>query len=308
MSLPNQVIRRELHIAAQGSGRPADQTSSVTRVGDDYHGDTVTIAGPGKGHHDWREWPAFGGVQTERGQQSRIDETMRELVAAHRRGDDEIHLSGHSRGAANQILAAQILHHRGLICPDTGEQVRPPGVTVHSLNLADTVPEMGKGHMTVETAEGRRNVPYEHKDAAIPPNVLRVNNYVAGGEERLRFRDLPIQASSSTAVQTHIVPNAVHSDVGGTPGFQKDAGDLVVSHAVQSLGQQYPGQFGTGGVMAAGAYNAALRRQQQRQPAPGLVEQGIGLVTGTQQRQFPLTAQPLGFRDEDEESVVSGEH
>ncbi|WP_299193948.1 hypothetical protein [uncultured Erythrobacter sp.] len=312
---------RTYFTVAQGSGRPANQESTVKRLTAFHNKGKGVTGGPGADseHDSWWDMLLKGGSQSESAQNDRIKDELIRLCKAHDEGDTSIHLGGHSRGGGNAILLSQILHHEGLVHPETGKRyLRPgkevtkeeinggaapegklPAAIVHSLNLVDSVPEMDEGHMTVHTAEGRKNVPYEHEAAAIPYNVKYVNNVEAESEERRRFRQVKIRGSAhpeqefGPQINTRIVPNSVHSDVGGAPGFNPDAGDVSTYWMANQLHQQYPEEFRALDSDEVGQHNQALNRLKKHHASPGLGELAIGYATGWQKRDFTKDAKPM---------------
>jgi hypothetical protein len=285
--------KRKIHIGFQGSGVPKEARSNVTAINEAYEGpNKLVIGGPGKSGHDWKEWPSFGATQTEQGQEERLQEATRALIEARKSGDEQIHITGHSRGAGNALLLAQRLHARGLVDPDTGEQVAPPGVPVHSLNLLDAVPHMGSRRATaVSPIGGTENVPYEA--LRVPPNVQLAQHLLAGGEKRTEFQQADIPAESPGTHSTHtIVPNATHSEVGGRPGGNPDAIALSLSEALRNL-RQGGLPFSGASVLALDEHNRRLARLQRTAPQPGAAERLIGLLTGNAGRDFPPYARPL---------------
>lgn len=326
-------VQKRTHITvAQGSGHAPTQPSTVSRLSDFHSEGKSIVGGPGAdaAHDTMLDSLALGASQSVRAQKERLNDHLLALCVDHDNGDTSIHLGGHSRGGGNAKLLADYLHHNGLVHPKNGTVYRRPGkevtkeemdggpppegkkpaAIVDSLNLVDTVPEMGEGHMTVFNENGFENVPYEHKDARIPYNVRHVNNVEAESEERLRFRQLPLNAAQHPSqkfgpnINTRIVPNSVHSDVGGAPGFNPDAGDVSTYWLAHQLHKQYPKQFKPLNSMQVRSHNEALDRLNQHTASPGLVEGFIGWATGTAKRTFTDDAKPME-KLEDEQLLAS---
>lgn len=288
------IQRRYAHVGLQGSGVAQEDESSVKALHDAYEGEhKALIGGPGKSAHDPVEWPFLGALQTRSGQDERIRDAMRLFAEARLRGDSTIHISGHSRGGGNALLLAQYIHQHGIVHPDTGQRVAPPGTPIDSLTLFDAVPHMGgAGHATALDEHGDpANVPYEA--LAAPSSVRFLQHLFAGGERRDQFRQADIPASSPETDSVHaIVPNARHNEVGGRPGGNPDAIALSISEALRNLrARGLP--FAGAGVLGDAAHNAALERLMRTAPDPGVVERLIATVGGEGQRRFPPYAQHL---------------
>lgn len=299
----NQVYqqRRRIHVGFQGSGVQQSAASSVTSTGAAYQGTSHLIGGPGASEHSFAERFFGGAVQTDEGQKERLDDAKRKLVKAFREGDDRVHISSHSRGAGNALLLAQELHEKGLVCPDSGEQVRPPGVPVHSFTVFDSVPHMGEGRMNVRDGEGgQANVEYEDPRASLPANVQHAQHYLAGGDKRAPFRQANMPPASAETTSSHIVvPNATHKDVGGNPKGNPDAIGVVASEAVRNLHGAFPKEFSASQILPAEEHNSRLERLKGTEPTPGLTERLLGYFF-PHERQFPDYAKPMSPRPEKE--------
>ncbi|HEX8534890.1 MAG TPA: hypothetical protein VF662_12035 [Allosphingosinicella sp.] len=291
--------RRRIHVGFQGSGVEQSASSSVTSTGAAYQGTSHLIGGPGASQHSFVERFFGGALQTDEGQKERLDDAKRHLVKAYREGDDRVHISSHSRGAGNALLLAQELHEKGLVCPDSGEQVRPPGVPVHSFTVFDSVPHMGDGRMNVRDGEGgQANVEYEDPRASLPGNVQHAQHYLAGGDKRAPFRQANMPPASAETASSHIiVPNATHKDVGGNPKGNPDAIGVVASEAVRNLHGAFPEEFSAAQVLPAEEHNRKLERLQETEPAPGFMERMLGYFL-PHERTFPDHAKPMARRGE----------
>jgi hypothetical protein len=278
--------RRQFHGHFQGSGHAVKDKSLGTRLMDAYQGKfKKMVSGPGKGNEDWREWPAMGVVQTERGQQERMREMARAHAEAWKRGDREVHVSGGSRGAGNALLYAQILHQKGLVHPDTGEVLAKPGVIVDSLTLADAVPHMGRGFGTAMVDGEMQKVPYD--SLKVPPNVKSYQHFYANGEQRHEFTQANIPVESPETHSTHtIVPHALHKDVVGGKEGDPNVTKLVASEALRALAAKGY-KFSTDKVLTPEAHNKALVELEQNPPEPGIVEKLIKHAFGGGPRYFP---------------------
>jgi hypothetical protein len=275
--------RRPIHIAIQGTSIPPGSASIPRALSEAYTGrNKLVLGGPGNSETTpvskiWSQ------LSTGSGFEERQAEALKAIEKARAGGDHEVHIAGHSRGAAEAVLLAQALHKKK--------------IPVQSLQLFDTVPanpEPGLAQ-TLGDEGGFRTIP--HDELTIPPNVQAAHHLIAGGEERNYFRQANVRPENpqATAFLQTVIPNATHKDVGGSSKGNQDAVALTTSEALR-LHAERGHAFDTTGLLTPQSHNTVLSRLQQSKPQTGWMENALALMGGWEPRQFGPDQPTLGPR------------